>query len=278
MSYLVHGNELCPTTGRKHWQCYAELRKRVTLRKLKQLFHGDHHFERRNGTPDQAASYCKEDGDWKEFGKIKVVEQGKRNDLESLGQRVIAGESVRSIAESAPAKFIQYGRGLVQLEQLVAKKRQRPWRNVSVTIIWGTTRVGKTRGFYAAHGYENTYSFQYSKNNDWWDGYQGEKHVLFDEFSSQVSLSNMLKYCDGHPMRLEVKNGHTYADWDSVTIISNDNPQSFYSGQLVSKDKRDAFAARVTQVVEMRPQCTTYKWSFAFSDVVSFVTGDAQLN
>lgn len=272
MSYLVYGKEQCPETSRQHWQGYVELRKRHSTRQLQRLL-GNHHFERRNGTPAEAATYCKKDGDWKEFGELKSFEPGKRTDLESIGQSILAGQSVDAVAIETPGKFIQYGRGFAQLERVALKKRQRQFRPVHVEIWWGETGVGKTRAWFDRFG-KDGYRFQYSKNNDWWDGYSGEKHILFDEFSSQVSLSNMLMYLDVYPMRMEVKGGHTYADWDTVHILSNDNPQSFYSGSGVSQEKRKAFARRIGAVIEMRKNCTVYTWSFAFSNVVEFVTND----
>lgn len=81
-------------------------------------------------------------------------------------------------------------------------------------------------------------------------------------------------YTDHYPMRLEVKGSYAYADWDTVTIISNDNPQTFYSGQNVSHEKRNAFARRVNSVIEMRKNFTQYHFSFSFSNVATFVTAD----
>lgn len=269
-SYLVYGRERCPTTGRQHWQCYSELIKQSTITRLRSVF-GIGHFERRNGTALQAAAYCKKDGDWTEFGSLS--HSGTRTDLATIGRRLLDGESVQSIAATDPGKYIQYGRGLDQLGRMVAKTRQRSYRPVNVTIIWGKSGVGKTRAWFAKHGMDG-YRFQYSKNNDWWDGYSGEKHILFDEFSSQISLSNMLMYLDVYPMRMEIKGGYTYADWDTVTIISNDNPQTFYSGSGVSTEKRNAFARRINCVIEMRQNYIQYNYTFAFSNVVEFVTAD----
>lgn len=269
-SYLVYGRERCPETGRQHWQCYCELVKQSSLARVRSIF-GPCHFERRAGTADQAATYCKKDGVWTEFGTIS--HSGTRSDLASIGRRILSGERIGSIAATDPGKYIQYGRGLDQLGRLVAKTRQRTYRPVYVTIIWGVSGVGKTRSWFDKFG-DNGYRFQYSKNNDWWDGYSGEKHILFDEFSSQISLSNMLMYLDVYPMRMEIKGGYTYADWDTVTIISNDNPQTFYHGDHVSTEKRNAFARRINCVIEMRKHYTQYNYTFAFANTVEFVTAD----
>lgn len=273
MSYIIYGREICPETSRQHWQGYVEFKNSIRQSRVKRLLSGAH-IERRAGSVEAAVSYCRKDGDFTEHGTIS--NQGKRSDLESISNAISTGEStLANIAISHPSKFVQYGRGFTFLSAISSSATQRVWRSVSVEIWWGVTGSGKTRKWFESY-WPDCYRFQYSKNNDWWCGYERQKNICFDEFASQIMLSNMLMYCDGHPMRLEVKGAHAYANWDSVTIISNENPQTFYSNCPI--EKRNAFARRITKVLQFTGEDIIESNSFAFANLpADFVTADANV-
>ncbi|ASH99189.1 replication-associated protein [Giant panda circovirus 3] len=246
MQYLVYGGEICPRTERRHWQCYVEFKSNKRRKAVSKMFNGVH-LERRNGTAQEAATYCKKDEQFVEHGSIGEVNQGRRTDIHDAASLVAAGQSVRSIAESNPRLFAQYGRGLTFLSAVTNSGRSIRWRDVKCQMWWGKTNLNKTRTWFDKYWDEGCYRFQYGNGKSWWDGYDGEKHILFDEFNCQILLSEMLMLTDGYPMRLECKGSHTYAKWETVTIISNDDPQFFYNS--CSTDKRNAFARRFEKLI-----------------------------
>lgn len=245
MSYLIYGLEVCPETGREHWQGYVEFTRQLTRKQLREVLDNSH-FERRLGNALEAATYCAKGGLYVEHGTIS--KQGARSDLESVSQSIVDGDSIQSIAIQQPRLFVQYGRGLSLLASICQGQQQRSWRDVTVEIWWGATGTGKTRSFFSQFPLTDSYRFLYRGATDFWCGYTGQPHVLFDEFESQVRLSDMLMYMDGHPLQLNVKFGHSYANWDTVTIISNSNPLTFYSN--CAPERRNAFARRVNRVIE----------------------------
>jgi hypothetical protein len=58
----------------------------------------------------------------------------------------------------------------------------------------------------------------------WWDGYDGEKSILIDEYDNQIPITRLLNLLDGYHLRLPVKGGFTYAAWTKVIITTNLNP------------------------------------------------------
>lgn len=262
MSYLIYGLEICPDTGRRHYQGYVEFKSQISLSNIKLCFPGAH-IERRHGSADQAASYCKKDGAFTEHGVQS--NQGKRSDLHAVAERISSGSAtVASIAEQQPGLYVQYHRGFSNLESIRLAGRQNQFRHVDVSIIWGITGTGKTRSWYERTNYGG-YRFQYGSNGSiWWDGYNGQRHILFDEFSCQIPLSTMLMYLEGYPCRLPIKGSHTYAAWTDVTIISNEDPNSWYSNVVACK--RNAFARRIGCVTFFGDKVKIIKHSFAFVD------------
>lgn len=82
-SYLVYGREVAPTTLTPHLQGYVHFLKRKSLSQAKlALGNPAIHLEVSRGTADQAADYCKKEGQFQEFGALLVG--GKRNDWHDL--------------------------------------------------------------------------------------------------------------------------------------------------------------------------------------------------
>lgn len=60
--YRVQGEEICPQTGRKHWQCYVILKEKQRFSALKkrdvELGEVKSHIEKAKGRPFESAMYC----------------------------------------------------------------------------------------------------------------------------------------------------------------------------------------------------------------------------
>lgn len=270
LSYLIYGREVCPNTGRRHYQCYCEFVKRVTLRTLQQMFPRSH-FEKRNGSVEQAISYCKKDGAFTEHGTKSS--QGARHDLRSIADSISNGTmALHDVARTAPSLFVQYGRGLSFLSSVTSRARTNRWRDVRCNIVWGATGTGKTRDWFERYG-DDGYRFQYSGDKSWWDGYYGEKHILFDEFSCQIPLSVMLQWMDGYPCQLWIKGSHTWAAWETFTIISNEDPHMWYSN--CPSEKRRAFARRIISCTWYgENNQTDFDERFSFGEMSDFVSNN----
>lgn len=77
-AYLCYGREVCPTSGRPHWQGYVYLSKRMYLNGLKGKADGPYHFELAKGSVAQNISYCSKDGKFTEHGvrPLEATETG----------------------------------------------------------------------------------------------------------------------------------------------------------------------------------------------------------
>lgn len=267
MSYLVYGAEVCPNTGRDHWQGYAEFINPVEMNTVQKLLGAEkQHVEKRRGTPEQAATYCKkQDKNFKEFGVMS--KQGERTDFKevtmALANRTM---SIADVARDKPNLFVQYHRGFKALEAETRTRKE--FEPCHVEIWWGKTGLGKTRKWFDEHK-DDGYM---ADNLDWWCQYKQEKFVLFDEFRCQVPISTMLKWLDGYPRTLNVKGGDTTKNWNHVVITMNENPQTLYSG--VVKETRNAFARRINVVKHFTEQGINETKGLKFNYDCVFVTAD----
>jgi hypothetical protein len=81
VQYLVYGQEICPTTNKKHWQGYVKFFNVTTTTAAQSAIKiGKSHMEACKGVVEENFDFCTKDGAYKEFGK-KPVGQGRRTDL-----------------------------------------------------------------------------------------------------------------------------------------------------------------------------------------------------
>lgn len=118
VKYLVFGREQ-GESGTPHLQGYICFNKRYTFNKIKTLFACPHvHLEVAKGKPQQAADYCKKDGDFEEFGECPVVGQGKRTDIDAYVEWIKTVDPLpteEEIAARHPGLWLKYQQRLLQL-------------------------------------------------------------------------------------------------------------------------------------------------------------------
>lgn len=111
--YLCFGRER-GDNNTPHLQGYFVLKKKLRLNNVKQLPGLSRaHFEKQspNSTNEQAADYCKKDGDFDEYGELPDNEPGKRTDFESLKdwlKELDARPTNKEVAELYPSLWGRY--------------------------------------------------------------------------------------------------------------------------------------------------------------------------
>lgn len=258
VSYITFQFEKCPQSGRIHAQGYCELKKKMRIRALKLDIFRDNtvHVERRMGNQKQAVDYChKEDSRFCEgwtYGELK--KQGERTDIKEMMRQASNPEiKMADVVENNPVEFAKYHRGAEKARYYADLKRCNKWRNVVVTILWGDTGSGKTSRVFQDQGVENVFVVNIEENGHiWWDGYQNQDTILFDEFYCQVKLDRMLRLLDGYFMQLPVKGGFCVSNWTNVYITTNKDPDSFYEKAFIANPKTQAaFFRRITNIIKV---------------------------
>lgn len=214
-TYVIIGFEV-GANGTRHIQGYAEFPNRLRLNQLRELL-PNCHIESRRGTSEEARTYCQKDGNFQEFGELRMVRQGQRSDLQSLHQSLQMGANRRTISQEHFACFLRYSRGIDRylLHNACLHRAVK-----SVIVYWGTTGSGKTSAVW-----DNLASpediWVYS-GSGWFDGYDRHPIALFDDFNGgEFKLTFLLRVLDEYPMRVPVKGG--FVNWcpTEVYITSN---------------------------------------------------------
>lgn len=231
--YLVIGMEV-GESGTPHWQGYVEYDQPKTLAGMKKI-HATAHFEKRMGTPKQAADYCKKDGEYIEHGELPA--QGKRTDLEEACTDILSGEFK---PEDHPAVYVKFHKGIQALISSQIKPRtEKP----KVVWLWGETGVGKTR-----EAYGNGESVYFKDNTRWWDGYTGQKTIIIDDIDpKEWGLRDILRLLDRYPYQGQTKGGYVHINSPVIYITCDKGPERFWPG------------AYLDQVMRRIDECTEVK-------------------
>lgn len=222
VGYIISGRETAPTTGTQHWQTYIQFKKQVTINKIKSLFSDDTiHVEKQRGTNEQAAEYCKKDGEWEEWGVMK--KQGERTDIPSM-QDMEEYKTIEDLEQDLdPTTYCRYKRNIDEMFKTarIRKLRRiadgefteaelRPWQRQLIESIPESRR--KVTWVWEAEG--NT-------GKTFLAEYMRVQHGAL--ISNSTSFKDVAYLYDGHPY---VIFDLTRSDWDPnyVTIEAFTNP------------------------------------------------------
>lgn len=198
------GVERAPTTGKMHWQGYAELSKRWRMTQLVKLKFG-WHVEPCKGNQGENLSYCSKDGNYVDHGELIKKNQGKRSDLDRM-RTVLASSGLRGvIAAGASYQAIKYAEKVVTYNET-----KRNWKPL-VLYIQGESGQGKSTmasdiAEYLFPGTDNKYTK--SSNSKWFDGYDAHPVCILDDWrDSWWTLTESLGLIDRNECRVECKGG-----------------------------------------------------------------------
>lgn len=233
MSYLVFQREECPKTKRLHYQGFVVFKAPRTMKWIKKHISDKAHLEIAKGSVDSAVAYCSKVESRVEgpyiFGEKPA--QGKRMDLIQLGEELKTKRIDTVIREGTDhwhtiARHMKFAE---RLERIYTKDRTRQFRKVQTTVLYGLAGTGKTRYCFDRFDAKDVYKLDgWKKDSLWFDGYEGEKVLLIDDFYGWLKWGLLLKILDGYQLRLEVKGSTTYAEWTHVVITSNKPPDQWY--------------------------------------------------
>lgn len=215
--YICVGKETCPKTKKIHYQGWIQLYNKKRIGGMKKLCASNKlHLEACRGSEYQNDKYCQKENTLLKLGTF--IKQGARTDLEQLKKDIDANHSDKRLWDNHFQNMLRYHRSAMKYREVKLKSETHQFRKITTELIQGPTGIGKTRGVYEKEC--NLYKICGNDLN-WWDGYEGEKTLLIDDYNNDVPITKMLNLLDGYQLRLPIKGGFTYANWDRIYITTN---------------------------------------------------------
>lgn len=207
MRWFICGKEV-GENGTPHLQgaCVIGGQKELsTISKLAGLQRA--HIEPMQGSAYQNYKYCGKDKDFVEFGE--TPQPGKRNDILKCVELIKDGKDLRELADDTECGvvIVKYHKGLSFYSSLLRKPLG---TDKKIIWIWGDTGTGKSENAHkcaALLSKEGRY-WANSTNLQWFDGYNGQDCVIFDDHrSSDCAFNWLLKLTDIYPLDVPIKGG-----------------------------------------------------------------------
>lgn len=246
IQFIVFQGEECPTTKRKHLQGYVQLTKQLGFVRVKEIFGCDTmHLEAAKGTAEDNIKYCtKEETRWLppvQRGECK--KQGKRTDLEAVATAIRGGAKLKDLAENNPKEFMLYHKGMLAYKRVV--KPPLPRNEPEVYFLYGSPGCGKSRlvlELLKNDMLEGNVYFADDVKERWFDGYDGQNIVVFDDFEGNFPIRSILRLLDRVPLQLPFKGGFCTIEATKFFFTSNHPPETFYN-----EVSHDAWMRRITE-------------------------------
>ncbi len=246
-SYLCVGPEICPDTGRKHLQGYAEFPTKILGSVLSRLLPRCNYIKAR-GSAEDNRNYCNGMCPKKNMTLNPLFEdwgiyrpgQGTRTDLNASSAFVRAirtdYKGPEDLWDRFPKQMLGH-RSMVEriLQDCGPKMKEHP----VVRVLTGPTGVGKTYQAFV----DGAEFLTFDKGA--LQGYTASNPVVcFDEFDySQCTITQMLKMIDKYPCPVNIKNGTS--NWGPRVIYLTSNITWTEWWPKASDAQKAAFARKV---------------------------------
>ncbi len=250
----------CPErgeSGTRHLQGYLELSARTRFNTVKKMLGLQRSYLcPRKGTAMQAAEYARgknSDGTAKAgsdvddvFERGEMKKQGSRTDLDVTREAAVDG-GMREVTRWCNFQEIR-----VAERYLTYNEPERdPDGLLEVRWFWGDSGVGKSlQALCEAEAAFPQDVYHKKENSKWWDGYDGHKAVIIDDFrGSWWCLTYMLALLDRYPFRLEVKGGYRQMRAERIYVTSIKHPRECYCH--IEEEPAKQLKRRISSVVEV---------------------------
>lgn len=230
--YYVCGEEICPTTGRKHWQGFIQLGNAYRRMAIQSILGVKCYVARMfsRGTPEACRRYCiKAGGIVHEWGTLRSSAPRSAHPSDSrpaskddMVCKIRQGENLRWLVEN----MCTNGSSIKLAECLF--KWYEPERDWKPEIWWICGETDSQKSRYAKEEFPGAYWCMHGYK--YWEGYDAHDVVVIDEFRRDwCPFDYLLKLTDRYPMRVDCKYGSRQLRFTTLVITSPDRPEVCFS-------------------------------------------------
>lgn len=257
--------------GTPHLQGFLWLARKKRMTALQKEMKG--HYEMAMGTPAQNYAYCgKCCDDYKLAGhlckeqrllgtfylfvltffnvshfrvslgpwEIGILPKGNGEvALLTMDKMLQEGKTLLQIKNAFPAAYMRHYRALEHVRFLI-NNQDKPRGEPTIVWLWGDSGKGKTK--FVKETFPEAF---WKPKNKWWDGYEYQDCVVFDEFYGWIEFDQILRLLDWYPLKTELKGSHVQIKATTFVFTSNECPTTLY--RHIPWVRRSAFFRRLIE-------------------------------
>lgn len=246
VAYIKGQMEKGQEGGYLHWQLLVAYPKQVRMGAVKNDFGASAHVElSRSEAADEYVwkEETRVEGTQFEMGK-KAMKRAKDVDWDTIWDCAKKGDMDSIPSDIKIRHYSTLKRIAVDHVTLVGKGK-------TVKVYWGPTGTGKSHSAWEEAGLD---AYPKDPMTKTWDGYQGQKNVVIEEYRGAISISHFLRWMDKYPVLADVKYSATPLLAENIWITSNLHPSDWYPD--LDNETRNALLRRLTIVYKERPYVT----------------------
>lgn len=249
--------------GTRHVHIYIYSPAPIRFSRIKNLLPCAH-IDRARGKHQEIRDYISKSGKWEgtekeetnisesfqEFGTLPEDRPEKEDLKLKLLEMIKCGMTNAEIIEEEPRLIYQI-RKIDEIRQtLVEAEYATKDREIVVVYVTGPSGAGKTRAIHEEFGAQNICRItSYRNGTVHFDNYRGQDVLVFEEFSGQIPITEMLNYLDRYPLKLPARYMDRQACYTKVFITSNLELSELYKHeQQKHPETWKAFLRRISKI------------------------------
>jgi hypothetical protein len=219
-NYIIWGDEVAPTTGAKHFQCYCQFETKYRLSQVRK-FIPRCNWKIADGTDEDNYIYCSKGGKFSEFGERRDTTGGRQGrEAEKKRWKQAREAAVAGDLDDIDDQIFVQHYGSIKSISKDYLKMPADADGVTGVWIWGPPGVGKSRK--ARADFPGSY---FKLANKWWDGYNPKIHktVILDDLDKvhSVLCYHLKLWADRYAFLGETKGGALALRPEKMVVTSN---------------------------------------------------------
>jgi hypothetical protein len=176
---------------------------------------------------------------------------GQSSITEKFFTRLHSGAANMDLQREFPTLYAQYGVDKIEKfrQDKLKEEHGQKFREIQVTFIYGSTRLGKTTFVYGKYPLTDICRVNNYERGTFED-YQNQKILVLDEFTGKIDITFLNNLLDRFPVNLPARYANRTACFDEVYIISNLPLDRLYTFEKQSTPEvYAAFTERIKNII-----------------------------